>query len=162
MNTTLLLVHYKVCHCTVWMNINFINWWLDSFKLSFCVSLTCTLLANVLLFQMLLYCSGLTVHSYAHTATSTNTWGLYYNVLMYYMMQEHSGKIFILELMLWYWSYKMLSSDCLSRKHIDHEMMSSCLLKEINTRLKMCAVDTVTSIYFGGGRSVLTCWIRNL
>ena len=48
----------------------------------------------------------------------------------------------------------MSVSDCLSRKHIDHEEMSSCLLKEINTRLKMCAVDTVTSIYFGGGRSV--------
>ena len=46
----------------------------------------------------------------------------------------------------------MSVSDCLSRKHIDHEEMSSRLLKEINTRLKMCAVDTVTSIYFGGGR----------
>ena len=48
----------------------------------------------------------------------------------------------------------MSVSDCLFRKHIDHEEMSSRLLKEINTRLKMCAVDTVTSIYFGGGRSV--------
>ena len=67
------------------------------------------------------------------------------------MMQEHSGKICT---SLTLCCNRMSSSDCLSRKHIDHEMMSSCLLKEINTRLKMCDVDTVTSIYFGGGRSI--------
>ena len=77
----------------------------DSVKLS---SSLCTFLhtkpylANVLLFLMFLYCSGLTVHSYVHTATSTNMWGLYNNVLTYYMMQEHKWvNMYILDIMLY-------------------------------------------------------------
>ena len=71
------------------------------------------------------------------------------------MMQEHSDRICTsLTLYCIHIDADLSVADCLSRKHIDHEEMRSCLLKEINTRLKMCAVDTVTSIYFGGGRSV--------
>lgn len=34
---------------------------------------------------------------------------------------------------------------------VDHEDMARCLIAEVKSRLKATKINTVTSIYFGGG-----------